>query len=242
MNKEQIPFHYKIPVGSIEFESKLMKIFYLGLKVHLNPSDRLHKEKLIKKINSNRISMEMKWEEIIQNTDDSDKNTLLRIFDELHENGDNLKYLLKGLKKNTTINDDNEKSMFFNDIKNLEEHWNKYSKQTDKKSILQFKNSMVLGHTLPSMQKKGVTLSTVHTMKGQEFDIIFLMGMDEGTFPDYRALQKGGDELIQEKNNLYVAFTRSRRFLYISYPLNRKMPWGTERSRERSSFLNGLYE
>jgi hypothetical protein len=49
------------------------------------------------------------------------------------------------------------------------------------------------------------------TMKGQEFDIVFIIGMDDETFPDYRAVRSGGVELTQEKNNLYVAFTRSKR-------------------------------
>ena len=153
-----------------------------------------------------------------------------------------MKYLLKSLSTSIEIDDDNEKNMFFNDVKTLKEHWNKYSKKTDKKSIYQFKNSMALGQTHPSVQQNGVTLSTVHTMKGQEFDIVFLMGMDEGTFPDYRAVKKGGDELIQERNNLYVAFTRARRFLYVTCPCNRKMPWDDKKfsPREVSRFLKPL--
>jgi DNA helicase-2/ATP-dependent DNA helicase PcrA len=64
---------------------------------------------------------------------------------------------------------------------------------------------MALGQTHPLAQHSGVTLSTVHTMKGQEFDIVFIIGMDDETFPDYRAVRSGGVELTQEKNNLYVA-------------------------------------
>jgi superfamily I DNA/RNA helicase len=42
--------------------------------------------------------------------------------------------------------------------------------------------------------------------------------MDDETFPDYRAVRSGGVELTQEKNNLYVAFTRSKRWLYVTWP------------------------
>jgi len=97
-----------------------------------------------------------------------------------------------------------------------------------------------LGQTHTLSQHKGLTLSTVHTMKGQEFDIVFLMGMDEGTFPDYRAVKKGGVDLVQEKNNLYVAFTRAKRFLYVTYPLKRTMPWGGIKHRSKSSLLEGF--
>ena len=63
------------------------------------------------------------------------------------------------------------------------------------------------------------------------------MGMDDDTFPDYRAIRKGGIELSQEKNNLYVAFTRAKRFLYVTYPKKRQMPWGDYKIRNISRFL-----
>ena len=68
-------------------------------------------------------------------------------------------------------------------------------------------------------------------MKGQEFDIVFLIGVDDGTFPDYRAVNAGGPEMEQEKNNLYVAMSRAKRFLYITWPKNRIMPWGSVKTR-----------
>ena len=94
--------------------------------------------------------------------------------------------------------------------------------------------------THPLAQPKGITLSTVHTMKGQEYDIVFLMGMDDETFPDYRAIRAGGPELKQEKNNAYVAFTRSKRFLYVTWPERRLMPWGDYKFRDVSRFLRKL--
>ncbi|MFN8889060.1 MAG: 3'-5' exonuclease, partial [Cyclobacteriaceae bacterium] len=63
---------------------------------------------------------------------------------------------------------------------------------------------------------------------------------DEGTFPDFRAVNSGGEELQQEKNNAYVAFTRAKRFLYVSYPKRRQMPWGDYKVRFISRFLKPL--
>ena len=74
-------------------------------------------------------------------------------------------------------------------------------------------------------------------MKDQEFDIVFVIGMDDETFPDYRAVRRGGIEMTQEKNNLYVAFTRAKRFLYVTWPQKRFMPWGYYKSRSISRFL-----
>ncbi len=132
---------------------------------------------------------------------------------------------------------ENEQKLILNDIDELTMHWRQYAIKTEKKSLLQFKNAMALGKTHPLTQKKGITLSTVHTMKGQEYDIVFLMGMDDETFPDYRAIRNDGAELVQEKNNVYVAFTRAKRFLYVTWPAARMMPWGDNRIRRRSRFL-----
>lgn len=127
--------------------------------------------------------------------------------------------------------------MIFNDINELLKHSHNYAKKTDNKSLHQFKNAMALGQTHPLTQHNGITLSSVHTMKGQEFDIVFIIGMDDETFPDYRAVRSGGIEMTQEKNNPYVAFTRAKRFLYVTYPQKRMMPWGGYKTRRVSRFL-----
>lgn len=169
-----------------------------------------------------------------------DKKTMIELVISLLEDGNNLKSKLQEYKQQISIDDENEKNMFFSDMDELIEHWHNYAKKTDNKSLHQFKNSMALGQTHPLTQHSGVTLSTVHTMKGQEFDIVFIIGMDDETFPDYRAVRSGGVELIQEKNNLYVAFTRSKRWLYVTWPENRTMPWGDSKRRNISRFLTSF--
>ena len=83
--------------------------------------------------------------------------------------------------------------------------------------------------------KKGLTLATVHTVKGLEFDIVFLMGMTEGVLPDYRA--KKDKELAEEKNNAYVAVTRAKKCIYVTYPKSRIMPWGAIKRQDISRFI-----
>jgi DNA helicase-2/ATP-dependent DNA helicase PcrA len=72
-----------------------------------------------------------------------------------------------------------------------------------------------------------------------EFEVVFIVGMAEGVFPDYRSQSKSR-ELAEEKRNAFVAVTRSRRLLYFSYPRRRMMPWGDIRVSKPSPFLNQI--
>ena len=236
LQKNDLPFYYKMTPGAIQFESDLMKIFSLALIVSLNPQDSLHKQRLLSclkiEINGNARLKDL----TSQISGDLNKD-IITVVTKLSDDGSNLKQILENFKDNLRIDDENEKYMVINDIDELIKHWLNYAKKTDNKSLHQFKNAMALGQTHPLAQHSGITLSTVHTMKGQEFDIVFVIGMDNETFPDYRAVRSGGIEMKQEKNNLYVAFTRAKRFLYVTWPQKRWMPWGDYKTRKISQFL-----
>ncbi len=236
LKENKLPFYYKMTPGAIQFESDLMKIFDLALRVRMNPQDSLHNERLLNRL---KIDKEEKisLDAVIPQLTDKLNEKLIKLVTELHDDGSNIQRALESFRDNLNIEDENEKNMIFNDINELLKHWYNYAKRTDNKSLHQFKNSMALGQTHPLTQHSGITLSTVHTMKGQEFDIVFIVGMDDETFPDYRAVRNGGIEMTQEKNNLYVAFTRAKRFLYITWPQKRMMPWGNYRTRQISQFL-----
>ena len=133
--------------------------------------------------------------------------------------------------------DENELHIAYSDFNEILNHWLNYEKRTLDRSLISFRNAIALGQTFANNEDKGITLSTVHTMKGQENDIVFLIGMDDMTFPDYRAIEKGGVEMQQEKNNLYVAVTRAKRYLFVTYPLSRIMPWGEVKKRVKSRLL-----
>ena len=77
---------------------------------------------------------------------------------------------------------------------------------------------------------------TAHMSKGLQFDVVFIIGLSEGTFPDYRAIQSGGEQLEQEKNNMYVAVTRAKRLCYMSYPIRKRMPWGVQKIQRPSRY------
>ena len=238
LEEANIPYHYKMTLDSIHFESKLMKIFDLAFRLKLNSQDILHKEQLISLLKLEKNSNSLN--DIVCSLKDGIEKDILEILLKLSDDGRNLIKLFEDFKKNINIEDDEQKKMILFDIDEFLINWNNYAKNSDKKSLHQFKNAMALGQTRGIKEHSGITLSTVHTMKGQESDIVFLMGMDDGTFPDYRAKNK--IELMQEKNNLYVAFTRAKRFLYVTYPKKRAMPWGGVKNKNISRFLKFFEE
>jgi DNA helicase-2/ATP-dependent DNA helicase PcrA len=84
-----------------------------------------------------------------------------------------------------------------------------------------------------------VLLMTVHSAKGLEFDTVFLTGMEEETFP-YRGLESESNEELEEERRLaYVAITRARKRLYISYAATR-MIFGQTKYLAPSRFLEQL--
>ncbi len=87
------------------------------------------------------------------------------------------------------------------------------------------------------MRQDGLGLITVHSAKGLEFDVVVVMGMVEGIFPDYRAK---GLSLEEEKRNAFVAITRSMRLLAMSYSKARMMPWGSLRQQQPSGYLRDV--
>ncbi|HYO20012.1 MAG TPA: DNA helicase PcrA, partial [Dermatophilaceae bacterium] len=83
-----------------------------------------------------------------------------------------------------------------------------------------------------------VTLMTLHTAKGLEFPVVFLTGMEDGTFPHMRAL---GDpkELEEERRLAYVGITRARERLHISRAIVRS-GWGSPLYHPASRFLDEI--
>ncbi len=83
-----------------------------------------------------------------------------------------------------------------------------------------------------------VTLMTVHSAKGLEFPVVFLVGMEDGIFPHSRSINDP-TELEEERRLAYVAITRAEKTLYLSHAMSRRT-YGTEMSAEPSMFLNEL--
>ena len=88
---------------------------------------------------------------------------------------------------------------------------------------------------------EAITLMTIHSAKGLEFDRVLLTGMEEGVFPHVRVLDGDADGLEEERRLAYVALTRARRNLSLSY-VEARFLWGNTHVNEPSSFLRALPE
>ncbi|WP_270974793.1 DNA helicase PcrA [Trueperella sp.] len=85
-----------------------------------------------------------------------------------------------------------------------------------------------------------VVLMTVHTAKGLEFPVVFVTGMEDGTFPHIRAMNSP-QELEEERRLAYVAFTRARQRLYVTRAGARSQ-WGAPQELPASRFLEEIPE
>lgn len=85
-----------------------------------------------------------------------------------------------------------------------------------------------------------VSLMTVHSVKGLEYDYVFIIGMEEGIFPHYNAINDGTNSAIEEERRLcYVAITRAKKKLYILSAKTR-MLFGNTSSNRPSRFIEEI--
>jgi DNA helicase-2/ATP-dependent DNA helicase PcrA len=83
-----------------------------------------------------------------------------------------------------------------------------------------------------------VTLMTVHSAKGLEYDYVYIVGMEEGLFPSSRSVESLSD-LEEERRLMYVAVTRAKRAVMLSYAEMRRV-WGKTENTTPSRFLKEI--
>ena len=83
-----------------------------------------------------------------------------------------------------------------------------------------------------------VSLMTLHASKGLEFPIVFLVGLEQGLFPNYRSMQDPAS-LEEERRLCYVGITRAQERLFISHARERRL-YGSREPAIRSQFLDEL--
>jgi DNA helicase-2/ATP-dependent DNA helicase PcrA len=81
------------------------------------------------------------------------------------------------------------------------------------------------------------TLMTLHLAKGLEFDVVFLVGMEDGVFPHSRVLEDL-KQLEEERRLCYVGITRARERLYVSFAMSRALMGRTNRNPPSRFLLN----
>lgn len=92
----------------------------------------------------------------------------------------------------------------------------------------------------PAQEQERLRLSTIHQAKGLEFDVVFVIMLCEGLFPSARSLEDPESE-EEERRLFYVAVTRARDELYLTYPLLRTAgSYGGDALQQPSRFLDEL--
>ena len=85
-----------------------------------------------------------------------------------------------------------------------------------------------------------LTLMTLHSAKGLEFPIVFLVGMEDGLFPHKKVLFSPDESELEEERRLcYVGMTRAKRKLYLTAAARRQL-WGHYESNKESRFLDEI--
>ena len=99
-----------------------------------------------------------------------------------------------------------------------------FEQKSEDKTLFAFLENVALVTELDNQEDTPnfVTLMTLHSAKGLEYDAVFLSGMEEGIFPSARATQEE-NRLEEERRLCYVGVTRARKYLYLSYAQRRML-------------------
>lgn len=234
---------YKRLSANHENESEVAEDFLVALRILANPKDRLHLATLAKRwrVPEGTVSADFlsNLGAMASTSQEPRCAAVSNAIAAAAKNPDrmNLMPALAALKAYADTLPETDRLPIYEDVAVMTQEWDQFLRTaTGAKSLAAFLSSKALGATQKSA-RDGVALLTVHSSKGLEFDVVFMAGMADGVFPDYRAT--GAKERAEETRNAFVAATRSRRLLYLTYPVTRVMPWGDVRRQRPSPFLAG---
>ncbi len=249
-------YFFKQGTYTLSPESDFMKTFDLGTRIVTNPNGKVYLKSLykllkIKKQNLPSNGITKTGLEILKdlkkhinensNIGTSTYDVLLNSWESLDDDIKHFTNILQDLKIYTENLNEKERANAILDIEEWQQAWKKYIRNSSAKhkTLADFKRFAALGYTKAN-KEKGLTLATIHTTKGLGYDIVFLIGVCDGTLPDYRA--KTSQAIQEERNNAYVAVTRAKRHLYITYPKSKMMPWGDIKAQNKSRFVRPIFE
>lgn len=250
LDRRQWPYHKQLS-PQYESESDLLQDFELCLRLLANPRDRLHPGMLLKRWNMREEDI-LPLNNNVNNGRDllatlkervcgKDQEAVLQAIEAMEWSEQDFKFLnaidyLDTFAENKESK--KERALIMDGTKIWRKHWDFFlrSQSGGLHPLTSFLGQVALGTTQQPRQE-GLALITVHSAKGLEFDVVVVMGMAKGTFPDYRAK---GAALQEEKRNAFVAVTRSKRLLVLSYPKTKVMPWGDVWQQKPSQYLSDL--
>lgn len=244
LSDREIPFFFKKNTTGIENESDFMNVFELAIRILINKKDYIHLTQLKKLVGhsddptDNKTGMNILREVLTQ----TDYESMLPALETLDNEVFNFNTALTSMENILPSLEDDERYLVSMDIQQWRNHWKKYCMLVPKenRTLTSFRNQISLGKTRELEVNNGIVLLTAHMSKGLQFDVVFIIGLSEGTFPDYRAIKAEGSQLSQEMNNMYVAVTRAKRLCYMTYPEKKRMPWGDIKNQSPSRYIKDI--
>ena len=242
LRREDIP--YKIIGGLKFYERKEIKDIIAYLRLIQNSSDNLSLKRIINepKRGIGKTSLEKIQEisessgtsmyEIIKNAADYDLNRVYINSREFIEQIESLKnkkneFKISDLIKETLKTTGYTKALEQEGsveaetrIENLEEFLTvaiEFEEESAENTLPEFLEGITLSSDIDGMEESDdkVTLMTLHSAKGLEFPVVFLVGMEEGIFPGYKSI--GEPKALEEERRLfYVGITRAKQYLYLT--------------------------
>ena len=267
LGREGIP--YKVVGGLKFFERKEIKDIISYLRLIQNPMDNLSLTRVINepkrgigktsldKIQDLAVEFETSMYEIIKDSNQYGLNRVylnsrefVNVIEELRAKKDELliSELVKlTLKKTgyTKALEDEKTIEAENRIENLEEFLTvamEFEKEEAENSLENFLQGMTLSSDIDNVDdaEESVTLMTLHSAKGLEFPVVFLVGMEEGIFPGYKSI--GEESALEEERRLcYVGITRAKQHLYLTCSRQRTM-FGSTSCNQVSRFVKEIPE
>ena len=115
----------------------------------------------------------------------------------------------------TMLEKDNETERLEN-VKSLLDDIKEYSQDYPDSSLDEYLQMIALYTDRESQEVDDVVnLCTIHSAKGLEFEVVFVIGLSEGIFPSERSMAEGAKGLEEERRLAYVAYTRAKKLLYL---------------------------
>lgn len=265
--REGIP--YKVIGGLKFYERKEIKDIIAYLRLIHNSADNLSLKRIINepKRGIGKTSIEQIQEisdktgnsmyEIIRN---AQEYGLTRVFSNSRDFIEQIEYL-KSKKDELKISDliketlnktgytkalENENSVEAETrIENLEEFLTvaiEFEEESADNTLAEFLENITLSSDIDGMEDQDdlVTLMTLHSAKGLEFPVVFLVGMEEGIFPGYKTI--GEPQALEEERRLfYVGITRAKQYLYLTCAKHRTI-FGSTSYNQVSRFVKEIPE
>lgn len=258
---------YKIIGGLKFYERKEIKDCIAYLRLIQNPSDNLSLQRIINEpkrgigktslekieeiANANEISMY----EVIKKAETFGLNKVflnsrefVNTIEELHSKKDDM--LVSDLIKEALNKTGYTQALELENtaqaearIENIEEFLTvaiEFEEQFAENNLANFLENITLSSDIDGMEEDedSVTLMTLHSSKGLEFPVVFLVGMEEGLFPSYRSIGEER-ELEEERRLAYVGITRAKEYLYLTCAKQRTI-FGSTTCNKISRFVEEI--